>query len=294
MPIVLEKSEYHGRHFAARSTTREPHRYRRPSLLFQVGPGDGLVAGCHAARRRSPQAQEITYQQPAAALEVRRQRGCAGSEAGPCDAGSRSRKSRIYFLRRFFDYPITLSNDTVRKLGLWRIFRIGLSYLRSGLLSDPKREESGRVFHQPLRPAALSHVLQVLHGKGLGRALQRDQRRMGRAADQGAFDHQSARSTSCGKRSAPPPRRSGPKRHGNVADRAVPVSQVRPRPDVGRQSPSEVKATGGQILTSARGAAAAVERQPRSPHVEARDAETGQTSCFRAATIFSRPCRSRI
>ena len=29
----------------------------------------------------------------------------------------RPRKSRIYFLRRFFDYPITLSADTLSKLG---------------------------------------------------------------------------------------------------------------------------------------------------------------------------------
>src|SRR5437879_1168120 len=30
----------------------------------------------------------------------------------------RERKSRIYFLRKFFDYPISLSADTIRKLGL--------------------------------------------------------------------------------------------------------------------------------------------------------------------------------
>jgi protoporphyrinogen oxidase len=45
----------------------------------------------------------------------------------------RSRKSRIYFLRKFFDYPITLSFDTVRKLGLRRTVRSGFSYLRSAL-----------------------------------------------------------------------------------------------------------------------------------------------------------------
>ena len=43
----------------------------------------------------------------------------------------RQRKSRIYFLRRFFDYPIQLTKDTLMKLGLWRTLRIGLSYLRS-------------------------------------------------------------------------------------------------------------------------------------------------------------------
>ena len=45
----------------------------------------------------------------------------------------RSRKSRIYFLRRFFDYPIQLTVDTLRKLGLRRTVRIGFSYLRSAL-----------------------------------------------------------------------------------------------------------------------------------------------------------------
>jgi protoporphyrinogen oxidase len=45
----------------------------------------------------------------------------------------RSRRSRIYFLRKFFEYPIQLTWDTIRKLGLWRTARIGLSYLRSAL-----------------------------------------------------------------------------------------------------------------------------------------------------------------
>jgi len=43
----------------------------------------------------------------------------------------RNRKSRIYFLSQFFDYPISLSKDTLLKLGFWRTLRIGLSYLRS-------------------------------------------------------------------------------------------------------------------------------------------------------------------
>jgi len=45
----------------------------------------------------------------------------------------RSRKSRIYFLRQFFDYPITLSGDTLKKLGLFRTAKIGLSYIKSAL-----------------------------------------------------------------------------------------------------------------------------------------------------------------
>ena len=43
----------------------------------------------------------------------------------------RSRTSRIYYLRQFFDYPITLSRRTLRNLGFRRTLRIGLSYLRS-------------------------------------------------------------------------------------------------------------------------------------------------------------------
>lgn len=41
---------------------------------------------------------------------------------------SRSRLSRIFYLRRFFSYPITLSMRTVTNLGLVRMFRIGVSY----------------------------------------------------------------------------------------------------------------------------------------------------------------------
>ncbi len=44
---------------------------------------------------------------------------------------SRTRLSRIYFLRRFFDYPVTLSITTVRGLGLLRMARIVASYLHA-------------------------------------------------------------------------------------------------------------------------------------------------------------------
>ncbi len=45
----------------------------------------------------------------------------------------RNRKSRIYFLRKFFEYPITLSAQTLRNLGMWRTVKIGVSYARSAL-----------------------------------------------------------------------------------------------------------------------------------------------------------------
>lgn len=74
----------------------------------------------------------IQYQRMEKRIEV---------QAGP--AGDRvmllrPRKSRIYYLRRFFDYPIRLSRDTVAKLGLPRTAKIGLSYLRSALFPLPQ------------------------------------------------------------------------------------------------------------------------------------------------------------
>jgi protoporphyrinogen oxidase len=45
----------------------------------------------------------------------------------------RNRKSRIYFLSKFFDYPIRLSKATLMKLGLRRTLQIGFSYLKSAL-----------------------------------------------------------------------------------------------------------------------------------------------------------------
>ena len=45
----------------------------------------------------------------------------------------RPRKSRIYFMRKFFDYPISLTADTLKKLGLVKTIRIALSYLRAVL-----------------------------------------------------------------------------------------------------------------------------------------------------------------
>ena len=43
----------------------------------------------------------------------------------------RPRKSRIYYLRKFFDYPITLTATTLKNLGLARTFRVGASYMKS-------------------------------------------------------------------------------------------------------------------------------------------------------------------
>jgi protoporphyrinogen oxidase len=43
----------------------------------------------------------------------------------------RPRRSRIYYLRKFFDYPITLTANTLKNLGVIRMARVGTSYMIS-------------------------------------------------------------------------------------------------------------------------------------------------------------------
>jgi protoporphyrinogen oxidase len=50
----------------------------------------------------------------------------------------RSRKSRIFYNGHFFDYPVTLSFDTIRKFGFFTTFLIGLSYLKSAIFPYKK------------------------------------------------------------------------------------------------------------------------------------------------------------
>jgi protoporphyrinogen oxidase len=46
---------------------------------------------------------------------------------------NRSRLSRIFFLRKFFDYPVSLNYNTFANLGIKRAVKIGLGYIKSSL-----------------------------------------------------------------------------------------------------------------------------------------------------------------
>jgi protoporphyrinogen oxidase len=74
---------------------------------------------------------EIAYQ--GKRRSVGRNHDACDPETGDCVMLVRSRKSRIYFLRKFFDYPITLSVATLRKLGALRTVKIGFSYVKAAL-----------------------------------------------------------------------------------------------------------------------------------------------------------------
>jgi len=130
-PIVIEKSEYMG------------------GLSRTVNyKGNRIDLGGHRFFSKSDRVMEWWLEilpleasaNGSVALQYHRMnRTIAAPQSGPDPATEnrvmllRPRKSRIYYLRRFFDYPMTLSKNTVLNLGLWRILKIGLSYVKSSL-----------------------------------------------------------------------------------------------------------------------------------------------------------------
>ena len=50
----------------------------------------------------------------------------------------RHRVSRIFFLRKFFDYPISMKKETFLNMGLWRTMKAGMGYLWSCLHKLPE------------------------------------------------------------------------------------------------------------------------------------------------------------
>jgi protoporphyrinogen oxidase len=135
-PIVLEKSEYMG----GLSRTVE---YK----------GNRIDIGGHRFFSKSDRVMnwwlehmpvEGAQQQPHLITYHRESRVVSGTRStsdGQASMLVRQRKSRIYFLRKFFAYPIQLTLDTLRNLGVNRVVRIGLSYLKSTLF-PPKRVDN--------------------------------------------------------------------------------------------------------------------------------------------------------
>ncbi|HZQ90656.1 MAG TPA: NAD(P)/FAD-dependent oxidoreductase [Terriglobales bacterium] len=127
LPIVLEQSTYMGG--ISRTVNHNGNRIDIGGHRF-FSKSDRVMEWwlSHLPMEEADGARDnvITYQ--------RKSRTVNGNGHHPPDRDRvmlvRNRKSRIYFLRKFFEYPITLSPATIRNLGLWRTFRIGLSYLR--------------------------------------------------------------------------------------------------------------------------------------------------------------------
>ncbi|MFL6438969.1 MAG: NAD(P)/FAD-dependent oxidoreductase [Terriglobales bacterium] len=141
-PIVLEKSDQMGgisrtvnykgnrmdiggHRFFSKSDRVMNWWFEHMPLETSVGHSNGNGNG------RAP--LQISYQN-----RTRQISACTNGNGNGCHPDQvmlvRRRKSRIYFLRTFFDYPISLSADTLAKLGPIRTLRIGLSYMRSAAM----------------------------------------------------------------------------------------------------------------------------------------------------------------
>jgi protoporphyrinogen oxidase len=136
MPVILEKSSYMGGisrtvNYKGNRIDLGGHRFfsksdRVMNWWLQHLPLEGSATGL----------QNLSYQ--------RQRREIAVTGAGPDPQNTdevmllRKRKSRIYYLRQFFEYPIQLTRITLVQLGLARTLRIGFSYLRSMLFPEKK------------------------------------------------------------------------------------------------------------------------------------------------------------
>jgi protoporphyrinogen oxidase len=72
----------------------------------------------------------IRYQNQQRTVRARGEKGPHAVDPD-CVMLVRPRKSRIYFSRSFFDYPLSLSPATLKKLGFWRTLRILASYMKA-------------------------------------------------------------------------------------------------------------------------------------------------------------------
>jgi protoporphyrinogen oxidase len=132
VPIVLEKSDYLGGisrtvNYKGNRMDVGGHRFFSKSDRVMQWWLNMLPLECAAAAAGA----QITYQRRTATLPDAPR--AADPRAGDRVMLLRPRKSRIYFMRQFFEYPISLSADTVRKLGLRKTARIAASYLRAAL-----------------------------------------------------------------------------------------------------------------------------------------------------------------
>jgi protoporphyrinogen oxidase len=131
-PIVLEKSSYMGGisrtvlykgnridiggHRFFSKSERVMHWWLQHLPLEKVADGAQSTISYHGQRAEIPAHRETAP--PVSADQVML---------------VRKRKSRIYYLRKFFEYPIQLSLETLCNLGLIRSGKISVSYLRSVL-----------------------------------------------------------------------------------------------------------------------------------------------------------------
>jgi protoporphyrinogen oxidase len=131
-PIVLEKSDYLGG--ISRTVRYKGNRMDIGGHRFFSKSDRVMEWWLMHLPMENKAGADISYQN-----QSRRVNGNSIQPDGDRVMLLRARKSRIYFMRKFFDYPISLTTDTLRKLGVIRTMRIGMSYLRRAIF--PLREQ---------------------------------------------------------------------------------------------------------------------------------------------------------
>ncbi len=91
------------------------------------------------------------------------------------------RMTRIYRRGKMFAYPLK-SGDILRNVGPLEACRMLLSYLWAQVPAEAAGGKPRGLVPEPVRRPALPHVLQAVHGEGVGHAVQRSAGRMGAAA----------------------------------------------------------------------------------------------------------------
>ena len=124
-PIILEESEYIGgisrtHHYNGNSIDLGGHRFFTKSkevmdLWLEIMPLQGSPAKDDILLKRS----------------VTLTPGGPNPEIQDDVMLKRHRISRIYFLRKFFDYPISLKLQTFINMGFWRTFKAGVGYIKA-------------------------------------------------------------------------------------------------------------------------------------------------------------------
>jgi protoporphyrinogen oxidase len=135
LPIVLERDEILGGiartvNYKGNRIDIGGHRFfsksdRVMEWWLEMIPLDASLGGAAAG-----EAATITYHNKSRQLEPPAKTAAPGDDRVML---LRDRRSRIYYLRQFFDYPISAGFTTFRQLGLWRTIKIGFSYFWSRL-----------------------------------------------------------------------------------------------------------------------------------------------------------------
>ena len=308
----------HRRHRADVQLQGQPHRHRRAPVLLEGPARHELVVRDHAAAgqagRRHGRAGPrdrlrrrvggAPIRAGAARRDVRRWDRRRGGTCGRARSAA-SRRIPSATTRCCCSGPACRASTTSATSsrtrsgsrsrsradsGVLNTALIGMSYMQGAAHSQEGRDLPRRLLRQPVRPAALRDVLPRLHGEGVGRAVRRDPRRLGRAAREGTLAEEGRRAR--GEGSALERLREGAAGAGDEPHHAVLLPEVRARPDVGDRGARGHEGRRRRSAT-ATGSSASRATKARVHRSRSRGGRDGRALRACRATTSSRPCPCR-